>query len=360
MSSPDSESFLSANDRHPERALQFDFVRATENAALSAIDWLGRGDKESADAAASDAIRGTLEQSDFCGQVVIGEGIKDNAPGIFLGERLGSWKFPSPRFNIAVDPIDGTTNISKGLPNSISVMAAAHVPHGAEAAMVNIPTFYSEKLAYGPAVVAAMARDPALRFDLDTPVEQILARVAAALGKHVAQVYVVVLDRPRHAELIAAVRAAGAALRLITDGDVTAAVSPSLHDSGMDLYMGTGGSPEGVLTAAGVLALGGEQQLRMWPRDAAERAAVAATPAGADLGRIYYASDLVTSPSAIFCATGISDSPLLPGVRLIGHKVITHSILMRTQSRSVRYIKTVHDLDFKTIRRSPDRKDHYV
>jgi fructose-1,6-bisphosphatase II len=355
-----NEPYLSANERHPERSLQFDFVRATENAALSAIDWLGRGDKESADAAASDAIRGTLEQSDFCGEVVIGEGIKDNAPGIFLGEKIGSWKFPSPRFNIAVDPIDGTTNISKGLPNSISVMAAAHVPHGAEAAMLNIPTFYSQKLAYGPDVVAAMARDKGLRFDLDTPVAQVLEKVAAALGKKVRQVYVVVLDRPRHATLIAEIRAAGAALRLISDGDVTAAVSPSLHDTGIDLYLGTGGSPEGVLTAAGVLALGGDQQLRMWPRDDAERAELKTLPVAPDLSRIYYAKDLVTSPSAIFCATGISDSALLPGVKLIGHKVITHSILMRSQSRSVRYIKTVHDLDFKTIRRSPDRKDHYV
>jgi fructose-1,6-bisphosphatase II len=355
-----SEPYLSANDRYPERSLQFDFVRATENAALSAVDWLGRGDKESADAAASDAIRGTLEQSDFCGDVVIGEGIKDNAPGIFLGEKIGSWKFPSPRFNIAVDPIDGTTNISKGLPNSISVLAAAHVPHGAEAAMVNIQTFYSEKLADGPAVVAAMAKDPGLRFDLDTPVAQILERVAKALGKNLRQVYVVVLDRPRHTKLIADIRAAGAALRLISDGDVTAAVSPSLLDTGIDLYVGTGGSPEGVLTAAGVLALGGDQQLRMWPRDDAERAEILQTPAAANLGRIYYAKDLVTSPSAIFCATGISDSALLPGVKLIGRKVITHSILLRSQSRTLRYIKTVHDLDYKTIRRSPDRKDHYI
>jgi fructose-1,6-bisphosphatase II len=191
-------------------------------------------------------------------------------------------------------------------------------------------------------------------------VAQVLEKVAAALGKKVRQVYVVVLDRPRHATLIAEIRAAGAALRLISDGDVTAAVSPSLHDTGIDLYLGTGGSPEGVLTAAGVLALGGDQQLRMWPRDDDERAELKALPVAPDLSRIYYAKDLVTSPSAIFCATGISDSALLPGVKLIGHKVITHSILMRSQSRSVRYIKTVHDLDFKTIRRSPDRKDHYV
>ena len=360
MTPKHSEPYLSANERNPERSLQFDFVRATENAALNAIHWLGRGDKESADAEASDAIRGTLEQSDFCGEVVIGEGIKDNAPGIFLGEKLGTWKFPSPHFNIAVDPIDGTTNISKGLPNSISVMAAAHVPHGAKSAMVNIPTFYSEKLAYGPDVVAAMQRDPALRFTLDTPVAQILQCVAKALGKQVQQVYAVVLDRPRHAKIIAEIRATGAALRLISDGDVTAAVSPSLHDAGVDLYLGMGGSPEGVLTAAGVLALGGDQQLRMWPRDAAERAEIAKLPEAANLGRIYYAKDLVTSPSAIFCATGISDSPLLPGVKLIGRKVITHSILMRSHSRTVRYIKTVHDLDFKTIRRSPNRRDHYV
>jgi len=191
-------------------------------------------------------------------------------------------------------------------------------------------------------------------------VTQILERVAKALGKNVRQVYVVVLDRSRHAKLIAEIRAAGAALRLISDGDVTAAVSPSLFDTGIDLYLGTGGSPEGVLTAAGVLALGGDQQLRMWPRDDAERAEINATPAAADLRRIFYARDLVTSPSAIFCATGISDSALLPGVKLIGRKVITHSILLRSQSRTLRYIKTVHDLDFKTIRRSPDRKDHYV
>jgi fructose-1,6-bisphosphatase II len=169
-----------------------------------------------------------------------------------------------------------------------------------------------------------------------------------------------VLDRPRHAKLISEIRAAGAALRLISDGDVTAAVSPSLHDTGIDLYLGIGGSPEGVLTAAGVLALGGDQQLRMWPRDDAERAELKTACPDADLKRIFYAKDLITSPSAIFCATGISDSALLPGVRLIGRKVITHSILMRSQSRTVRYIKTVHDLDFKTIRRSPDRKDHYV
>ena len=343
-----------------ERVIEFDFVRATEHAALNSIHWLGRGEKELADAAACDAIRGMFDLMNVCGEVVIGEGIKDNAPGIFLGERLGTWKFPSPRFNIALDPIDGTTNISKGLPNSISVMAAAHVPHGAQTAMANIPSFYSEKLAYGPDVAAAMARDPALAFTLDTPVAQILASVAAALGKNVKQVYVVVLDRPRHAKIIAEIRAAGAALRLISDGDVTAAVSPSLPDAGVDLYMGMGGSPEGVLTAAGVLALGGDQQLRMWPRDEAERVEIAATPAGADLGRIFYAKDLVTSPSCIFCATGISDSPLLPGVKLIGRKVITHSILMRARSRTVRYIKTVHDLDFKTIRRSPDRIDHYV
>src|SRR6185295_15699261 len=202
--------------------------------------------------------------------------------------------------------------------------------------------------------------DPTLRFNLDTPIGQVLERIAFALGKNVRQVYVVVLDRPRHAKLISDIRAAGAALRLLSDGDVTAAVSPSLPDTGIDLYAGIGGSPEGVLTAAGVLALGGDQQLRMWPRDDAERAELKTTCPNADLKKIFYANDLITSPSAIFCATGISDSALLPGVRLIGRKVITHSILMRSQSRTVRYIKTVHDLDFKTIRRSPDRKDHYV
>lgn len=346
MTSAKRRTSLTESD--PERSLEFEFVRATENAALNCVHWIGRGDKEGADAAACDAINGTFDHIDMRGEVVIGEGIKDDAPGIFLGDKLGTGKPGSPKFNIALDPIDGTTNISKGLPNSISVMAGVLAPEKG-AAMVNIPTFYSEKLAYGPQVAHAMANDPAMRFDLDTPVEEVVLKTARMRGKNPREVVVVVLDRPRHERIIQAVRKVGAALRLISDGDVTAAIAPSLPDSGVDLYMGMGGSPEGVLTAAALRALGGDQQLRMWVRDDEERERISTDPAAKDLRRIFRSEDLVTGPGAIFCATGITSSWLLPGVKLVGRRATTHSILMRARSRTVRYIQAVHDLDHKTI-----------
>ncbi|MDP2138118.1 MAG: class II fructose-bisphosphatase [Candidatus Didemnitutus sp.] len=339
---------ISLTESDPERSLEFEFIRATEAAALNAVHWIGRGNKEGADAAACDAINGTFDHIDMRGEVVIGEGIKDGAPGIFLGDRLGTWKPGSPKFNIALDPIDGTTNISKGLPNSISVMAGVLAPEQGTA-MVNIPSFYAEKLAYGPLVAETMRKNKSMRFNLDTPVEEIIRKTAKIMGKNIGQVVVVILDRPRHEKMIASVRRIGAALRLIADGDVTAAIAPSLADSGVDLYMGIGGSPEGVLTAAALRALGGGQQLRMWIRDEEERADIAKDPAGKNVKRIYEAEELVTGPGAIFCATGISSSWLLPGVKLIGRKAITHSILMRARSRTVRYIQAVHDLDHKTI-----------
>ena len=339
---------VSLTERDPERSLEFEFIRATENAALNSIHWLGRGDKESADAAACDAISGCFDHVDMSGEVVIGEGIKDNAPGIFLGDKLGNWKPGTPKFSIALDPIDGTTNIAKGMPNSISVMAAVLAP-AQGTAMLNIPTFYSEKLAYGPKVAEAFKQDKSLRFDLDTPTKEILAKTAKILGKHINQVVVIVLDRPRHEKLIKEIRQAGAALRLISDGDITAALAPSLPDSGVNLCMGIGGSPEGVLTAAALRALGGDMQLRMYVRDEEERKRIAQDPAAKNLKRVYRADEIVTGPSAIFCATGISASWLLPGVRLIGRKAITHSILMRARSRTVRHIVAEHDLDHKTI-----------
>jgi fructose-1,6-bisphosphatase II len=176
-----------------------------------------------------------------------------------------------------------------------------------------------------------------------------LQKVAKALGKRVRELVVMTLKRDRHNDFIAAARNAGAALRLITDGDITAAVSPSLPDSGVDLFYGIGGSPEGILTAAALRALGGEMLLRMWPRDEAERTAAAKEVGEEELGRIFRSKDLIWGDSCIFCATGISDSPLIPGVKLMGHKAITHSILMRAKSRTVRYIRAVHDLDCKTI-----------
>jgi fructose-1,6-bisphosphatase II len=341
----------------PERTIEFEFVRATENAALNSLAWMGRGEKEKADAAACDAIYGVFDLVDIRGEVVIGEGIKDNAPGIFLGEKLGTWKEGSPRFDIALDPIDGTSNIANGLPNSISVMAASETKDGRPHTMRNIPTFYTQKLAYGPDVVKALEQgmEP---FDLDTPLDVMLPRVAEALGKRVNELVVMTLNRPRHAELIAGVRKAGAALRLIMDGDIAAAVTPSLPDPSIDLYFGIGGAPEGVLSAAALKALGGEMQLRMWPRDEAEREEVLQTTPASDLEKIFLCDDLVQGDSSIFCATGISHSSLVPGVRLVGGKAITHSILMRARSRTVRYIRAVHDLSTKTIHLRSDSGDH--
>ncbi|MEI6377010.1 MAG: class II fructose-bisphosphatase [bacterium] len=342
-----------------ERRVEFEFVRATENAALHSLHWMGRGDKEAADAAACDAIQGMFDLVAVRGEVLIGEGIKDNAPGIFLGDKLGRWGKDDPRFDIALDPIDGTSNISKGMPNSISVIAAVLVPEGRERSMVNIPSFYVEKLSFGPRVANAVREGLIPPITLDIPFDQTLALVADALGKRLGELVVTVLDRPRNQPFIDAVRRAGAALRLIADGDITAAVAPSLPDSGIDLFVGMGGAPEGILTAAALKALGGEILVRMWPRDDVERADLLKTLTPVELARVYHTDDLVQGDSAIFCATGISDSPMLPGVKLIGKTAITHSILMRSRSRTVRYIKAIHDLEVKTIRlRSLSGEEH--
>ncbi len=331
-----------------ERLLEFEFVRATENAALNSRHWLGRGEKEKADYAACDAIYGVFDLIDICGEVVIGEGIKDNAPGIFVGEHLGTWRQGAPKFNIALDPIDGTTNIAKGMPNSISVMAAAQVPHGGTSTMLNIPSFYSHKISYGPAVVDAMtAGGP--RDLLDMPVAEVLAFVAKALDKNIDDLVVMTMDRPRHKDLIAAIRVAGASLRMISDGDITAAVAPSLPGSGIDLYIGMGGSPEAVLTAAALKCLGGDMQIRMWFQDDAHRDEIANQVPAGDLTRIFMKDDLVIGESALFCATGITDSTMLPGIKVVGHRAETHSILMRARSGTVRHIHAVHHLDKKVI-----------
>src|ERR1700745_2794560 len=231
-----------------ERIIEMDFLRATEAAALNSLKWLGRGDKEAADAAASDALRGMFDLMNICGEVVIGEGIKDNAPGIFKGEHLGTWLPGTPQFDIAIDPIDGTTNISKGAPNSISCIAAASPEEGVKVALRDVPSFYMTKLSYGPRVIQYMQRRGD-NLKLEAPIPETLAIVARAVDKRVQDIVVMMLDRPRNKEMVEEIRCAGASLRMIGDGDTAAEMAArhsrqrrrSLHGNRRLARSGAGG-----------------------------------------------------------------------------------------------------------------------
>lgn len=339
-----------ATKRHdPERVIDLDLVRCTENAALAAWKYFGKGDKNQADEAASDALRGMFDLIDCKGLVRIGEGRKDDAPGIFQDDQLGSWREHSIPAAIAVDPIDGTTLTSKGLPGAISVMAVSTCasPNEDPADLFpSIPSYYMEKIAVGQAVA-----ESDVRIQIDAPLEANLSIIAGQLRKRVSDLVVVVLDRPRHQQIIDTLRNVGARVRLISDGDVAAAIAPSLPDSGVDAYVGIGGSPEAVLSAAAIKCLGGQQLCRMWPRDEAERAElVAADVTEADFRTVWTVEMMAPGDHLIFAATGISDSPMLPGIQYRHRHCVTHSILMRARNRTVRRIQAHHDLKNKTIR----------
>src|SRR6266852_1321238 len=325
-----------------ERIIEFDFVRATEAAALNSLRWLGRGDKEKADEAACDAMRGMFDLMNICGEVVIGEGIKDEAPGIFKGEQLGTWIPGSPPFDIAIDPIDGTTNISKGAPNSISCIAAASPEEGVKVALRDVPSFYMSKLAYGPRVIQYMQkRGDSLKIDF--PIQETLAIVARAIDKREQDAVMMTLHRPRHKEIVEEIRAAGASLRMIGDGDIAAAMAPSLPESDVDLYMGIGGSPEAVLAAAGIKCLGGEMQCKMWPRDEKERKQLIADGCEKDLDRIFTADDLAQGENIVFCATGIN-----------------HYTLTRAKRKAVRHIRLMNKLQNNDIRARSEHHEHLM
>lgn len=344
--------------RDIERIIELDFVRATEAAALNALPWLGRGQKEKADGAASDAIRGMFDLMNICGEVVIGEGIKDQAPGLFKGEQLGKWMPGAPKFDIALDPIDGTTNLSKGMPGSLAVIAAASPEDGVDQALMDIPSFYMRKLAYGPQVKRYAEKTGIECLNLLSPTDETLTIVARALRKRVQDVVVCVMDRPRHEKLISEIREMGCALRMISDGDIGGAMGPSLIDSGIDLYMGIGGSPEAVLAAAAIRSLGGDIQCQMWPRDAKEYDALIAQGEKERLSTVYFAHDLAKGNNVIFSATAISDVPGLKGIKQRGEYTETHTILMRTRTQTVRQIHTRHNLNVKTIRLRSDNQEH--
>jgi fructose-1,6-bisphosphatase II len=304
-----------------------ELVRVTEAAAMSATVHMGKGDKELVDQAAVDAMRHTLEGISMDGVVVIGEGEKDEAPMLYNGERIGDGS--EPRVDIAVDPIDGTTLLSKGLPGAIAVIAMS-----ARGTMnVAREVFYMNKIAVGPA-----ARDV---IDIDAPVADNLTKIAKALGKRVADVTVVMLDRPRHAQLLADVRAAGARVKMISDGDVAAGIQAALPNSGVDVLLGIGGTPEGVITAAAIRCTGGAIQCKPWPRDDAERQKC--LDAGVDLAHVFDTEELVGGEDVFFAATGASTGELLRGVTMTGSGATTQSLVMRSRSGTIRWIESTHD-----------------
>ncbi|MGW9827838.1 fructose-1,6-bisphosphatase II [Brevibacterium pityocampae] len=315
----------------PDRNLALELVRVTEAAAIAAAPWVGRGDKLAADGAAVAAMRNVISTVRMDGTVVIGEGEKDEAPMLFNGESVGDRQ--GPKCDVAVDPIDGTTLTAKGMPNAISVMAVS------EGGAMYDPSavFYMEKLVTGPEAADAI--------DLRLPVAENIRRVAKAKGQRtdMSSVTVVILDRPRHAQLIDEVRQAGARIRLISDGDVAGAIAACRPGSGIDMLMGIGGTPEGIITACAIKALGGVIQGRLWPQSDEERENAEA--AGLELGAVLNTDDLVTGDNTYFVATGITEGDLIEGVRYEGRRVLTHSLVMRSKSGTVRNVYAEHQLE---------------
>ena len=312
-----------------ERNLAMELARVTEAAAMSAARYMGFGDKELVDQAAVDAMRHTLDGVSMDGVVVIGEGEKDEAPMLYIGERIGDGS--DPQVDIAVDPIDGTTLLSKGLPGAIATMALA------SRGTMHVPTefFYMDKICVGPG-----ARDA---IDIDASVETNLRNVAEALDLSVQEVTVVVLDRPRHEELLRQIRDVGARVKLISDGDIAAGIQAALPGSGVQVAMGVGGSPEGVLAAAAIRCTGGAIQCRPWPRNDEERGAAIAK--GIDVNRVYHTEDLVGGEDVFFSATGASTGELLRGVSFHHGGATTQSLVMRSRSGTIRWIDASHNFD---------------
>ena len=313
----------------PDRNLALELVRVTEAGAMAAGRWVGRGEKEAGDGAAVDAMRQLVSSVSMRGVVVIGEGEKDEAPMLYNGEEVGNGQGPDCDF--AVDPVDGTTLMAKGLPNAISVLAVAE-----RGAMFDpSAVFYMDKIAVGP--------DAADAIDISAPISENIRAVAKAKKLSVSDLTVCILDRPRHTELIAQVRETGARIRLISDGDVAGAIAAARPDSGTDLLIGTGGTPEGIIAAAAMRCMGGALQARLAPTDDAERQK--AIDAGHDLDRVLSTEDLVSGDNVFFTATGVTDGDLLRGVRFSGGGAHTQSIVMRSKSGTVRVIEAYHRLD---------------
>ncbi|MEI6407191.1 MAG: class II fructose-bisphosphatase [Actinomycetes bacterium] len=313
----------------PSRNLALELVRVTETAAIAAARWNGRGDKEGADGAAVDAMRGMIGTVSMSGVVVIGEGEKDNAPMLFNGEIVGDGS--APQCDVAVDPIDGTTLAAKGMNNAISVIALS----GRGTMYDPSAVFYMEKLVVGPEAADVV--------DIQAPVADNLKKVAKAKHMDVSELTVVILDRPRHDQLVREVRAAGARIKFISDGDVAGAVMAARPNTGIDMLLGIGGTPEGIIAACAMKCLGGVIQGRLHPRDDFERERAKA--AGLDLTQILTTNDLVKGDDVFFAATGITDGELLRGVRFHDHGIVSQSIVMRARSKTIRVIETEHPVE---------------
>lgn len=320
---------MNQNERKPDRNLALELVRVTEAAAMTAARWMGRGDKEGADQAAVDAMRFMLSTVEMDGIVVIGEGEKDEAPMLYNGERVGTGR--PPQVDVAVDPIDGTRLLSLGRSNALSVVAISE-----RGTMFNPgKVVYMQKIAVGPAAKGVI--------DIEAPVQENLRRIAEAKGMHVFDLTVVVLDRPRHQKLIQEIREAGARIRLISDGDVAGALMTAMEGTGVDVLMGIGGTPEGVIAACALKCLGGEIQGKLWPRNEEEIRWAAEN--GLDVNQVLTTDDLVRGDNVFFAATGITDGELLRGVHYFGGGAKTHSLVMRGRSGTIRYIEATHRWD---------------
>ena len=319
---------LAVRREAPDRNLALELVRVTEAAAMAAGRWVGRGDKNGGDGAAVDAMRTLISTVSMRGVVVIGEGEKDEAPMLFNGEEVGAGE--GPECDVAVDPVDGTTLMAKGMPNAIAVLAVAERGTMYDPSAV----FYMDKLATGPEAADVV--------DITVPPRENIARVAKAKGAAREDVTVCILDRPRHEDLVRQVRDAGARIKFISDGDVAGAIMAARAGTGVDLLLGIGGTPEGIIAASAIACMGGAIQGRLWPRSPEEREKAEA--AGHDLTRVLTTADLVSGEDVFFCATGITDGELLSGVRYDRSGVRTSSIVMRSKSGTIRMVDSLHQL----------------
>lgn len=308
-----------------DRNLALEFVRVTEAASIAASAWIGKGNKHAADGAAVVAMRERFNQIAFSGRVVIGEGEKDEAPMLYTGEKVGTG---GPEFDLAVDPLECTDSVAFGRYNALAVIVS-----GAKGSLLNAPDTYMEKIAVGPRAKQVV--------NLNFSVKQNLENLALALNKPVGEITVMLLDRPRHEELIKEIRGVGSRVRLITDGDVAGAIAPSLEESDVDVLMGIGASTEAVLAAVAIKILGGEIFARFKPKNDQDKLRLINFGI-ADLPRIYSSEDLAKGEMLTFTATGVIDGPLLTGVRFKGATIITESVVMRAKSKTIRYITTHH------------------